>query len=263
MMTRFSEMVQDWLGWCPMAAAAQRKTEGQKTAVSQEKATEAGPVTGREILFSRLTWAVVGLSWIIALAALPYLPEVMPVHWSLFGEADGFTGRLPGAFGLPVIITLTVVLLRVLPRFEQMKEGLGAAKDIYQILLFSSVTLLLVIEMVTLLSSAGTDVPLAVIIPILLGVFFIVMGGLMPSLPRNTTIGFRLPWTIRDEMVWKRTHEHGGPLLVLAGAVIVLGSPFAGTWALSLMLVIFLAVSLYLTIWSYRLAKAGATGVVE
>lgn len=193
-----------------MAAAAQQ-VPGGRTAEAHplERATDAGPVARRALLFSRLILAGAGLSWIIALAALPFLPETIPVHWNIYGEADGFAGRLGGAFCLPVIITLTAVLLFVLPRFDRMRGTFQDSRDIYAIVSFSTVCLILGIQSVAMLSSTGMDVPVAIAFPVLLGFFFMVIGSLMPHIRRNTTIGIRLPWTIRDETVWKRTHERG------------------------------------------------------
>ena len=246
-----------------MAAASRQEPGGGKAAVQPGRAMDAGPADKRAMLFSRLTFVVAGLSWIIAIVALPYLSETIPIHWNIYGEADGFASGPIGAFSFSALITLTAIFLTVAPKFDRWRYKFDDGGEISAIVILATVSMLLGLQVLILLSSAGVNLPLTVAISMLLGFFLIVAGSLMPYIPRNITVGFRLPWTIRDEMVWKRTHEHGGPLLVLAGAVIVLGSPFAGTWALSLMLVIFLAVSLYLTIWSYRLAKAGATGVVE
>jgi uncharacterized membrane protein len=255
--------IRKYLGWCPMAARVKHELGGRKAAVQPENAVDAGPVAGRAVLFSRLTLLVTGLSWLVAFAALPYLPETIPVHWNVYGEADGFAGRLAGAFGLPIIITLTAILLVVLPRFDRMRVSFDDARDIYAIVLFATVSLLLGIEVTTLLSSAGMDLPLAVVLPVLLGFFFIVVGRLMPHIRRNTTIGIRLPWTVRDEMVWKKTHEHGGPVFVIAGVLIVLGSAVAGTVVMPLAFGILVVAVLYITVWSYRLSRAGTTDGVE
>jgi uncharacterized membrane protein len=248
------------MGWCPMAASAQKESPGHATKVLREKADNTGPVAGRAVLFSRLTWIVVGLSYLIALAALSHLPETIPVHWNLYGEADAFAGSYFGAFVFPVIITLLAVFLVLQPRFERFKGSLDETRDIYAIVIFSTVSVLLGLEIMTLLSSMGMELPLAMILAMLFGFFFIVLGCLTPSIGRNTTIGIRLPWTIRDERVWTKTHERGGTVMILAGVLIVLGSPVAGVWAITLMAGIIVAVVLYITLYSYFLAKRGTPG---
>lgn len=257
MTSRVSEKVQEWLGWCPMAAAAQQVSAGKTAEASPpERAADAGPVVRRALLFSRLTLVVAGLSWIVALAALPYLPDTIPVHWNVYGEADVFSGRLSGAFGLPALITLTAALLIVLPRFDRMRETFEDSRDIYAMVTFSTVSLFLGIHSVAMLSSAGMNVPVAVAFPALLGFFFMVIGNLMPYVRRNTTIGFRLPWTIRNDAVWKRTHEHAGPVFILAGVLMVIASAGGGARAAPVAIGILLAAVLYVTVWSYRLSRA-------
>lgn len=251
-----SAVFRKYAGWCPMAAAAQKNNEGEKSAVPQARSDDAGPVARRAILFGRLTYAVIVLAWVIAIAALPYLPETIPVHWNLYGEADGFAGRLVGAFGLPAIMTLTLLLLIILPRFDTMRATFDDSCDIYAIITFAAVSLLLGVEVTTLLSSSGMDLPMGTIFPALLGFFFIVIGGLMPWLRRNTTAGIRLPWTIRSERVWDETHRHGGPVFVIAGVLIVLASIIGGNGATPLAFGIIAVAIVYITVWSYRLSKA-------
>ena len=69
-------------------------------------------------------------------------------------------------------------------------------------------------------------------------------------------MGIRLPWTLASEEVWNRTHEYGGRVFMAAGVLVVLGSLVAGIWAMALMLVIILGSTLYIGIWSFRLAKS-------
>lgn len=243
-------------GWCPMAAAAQQKNEKVTPEIPQARAGDNAPVERRAVLFSRLAWGIAALAWIVAFAALPHLPEVIPVHWNIYGQADGFSSRVAGAFSLPVIIALTVVLLSVMPRMESMRDRFAESRDIYAIVICATACLLFGIEVTSLLSSSGTALPVDMVFPMLLGFFFIVIGGMMPYIRRNTTIGFRLPWTIRSERVWNETHRIGGPVFVIAGILIVITSPLAGSWATPVMLLILAAAILYLTILSYRLSRS-------
>ena len=263
-MTFSLEYIRKKFGWCPMAATGKQEPAGSRMTVKPDKDTAgAGPVERRTALFLHFTLAVVGLSWIVGIAALPYLPETVPVHWNLYGEPDGFAGRLAGTFGPPAIMTLVTLLLVVLPRFDRMRDTFDESRDIYTIVVFATICLLFGIHITTILSSAGVAVPVSIAFPVLIGFFFIVIGSLMPSIRRNTTVGFRLPWTIRDERVWKKTHEHGGPVFVIAGILIILASAGAGASAMPLTFGIIILACLYITLWSYRLARTGRTEEVE
>ena len=243
-------------GWCPMAAAAQQNKQDTSSLVPQAKAADAGPVAERARLFSKLTLAIVGIAWIAAIAALPFLPDFIPVHWNIYGDADGFAPRLIGTFSLPVIMTIVAAILVILPRIDSMRVSFDNSRDIYAIVIFATACLLLGLELTTFVSSAGMDLPVAVVLNILLGTFFMVIGGLMPYIRRNTTIGFRLPWTIRSEWVWDETHRHGGSVFIIAGILIVLVSIAGGKGAMPLAFGILAVAIVYITAWSYRLAQA-------
>jgi uncharacterized membrane protein len=261
-MAHISQVIWGWLGWCPMQAVTRyppQKSLGN--AKERDSAGDSGPVARRSAMFMRMSWGLVILSWIVAFLALPHLPEVIPVHWGLYGEANGFSDRLSGTFGLPAILTLIMILLIILPRYNSMKFSLAAFQDIYAIIIFATVAMFFCIEIITLLIAGGVDLPVVMLLPMLIGFLFIVMGALMPHIGRNTMMGIRLPWTLRSEEVWKKTHEHGGPVFVGAGVLVVLMSLIAGIWALALMLVIILGASVYISIWSYRLAKNVPAGV--
>jgi uncharacterized membrane protein len=240
------------MGWCPNTGI---QPENRIAPVNFDTAEKGSPIAGRGMIFFQLTWLVVGLSYLTAFAFLPFLPETIPVHWNLQGLADGFSYKIPGIFGLVMIITATALFLNILPRFERMKENLESSQDLFQAIIFSTITFLYAIEILILMISIGVVIAMGVMIPTLLGSLFVVLGSLMPYLKRNTTVGFRLPWTLRDDRVWKKTHEHGGRIFLLSGLSIIVASPFAGDWAMLLFLLILCMTTLYISIYSYRLSK--------
>lgn len=256
-MAQIAARVWDAMGWCPMHATPRDLPPAAGSGELKRSATgDSGPVARRSARFMRLTWGVVVLSWILAILALPYLPDVIPIHWGLYGEPNGFADKFSGILGLPVVITLVMVLMIVLPRFNSVEFSLDAFRDIYAMLIFATIALIFSIEAMVIVSALGVGLPVVTIISLLIGFLFIAMGGLMPHIGRNTTMGIRLPWTLASEEVWNRTHEYGGRVFMAAGVLVVLGSLIAGIWAMALMLVVILGSTLYISIWSYRLAKS-------
>lgn len=254
---QFTDSLKKWAGWCPMEAAAKAGNTGNSPSRTGTGDPEAGPVIRREILFFRMAWIVIGLSYILAIAVLPILPEVIPIHWNYAGVADGFAGKIPGVFGFPVIMTLLVVLARILPRYERKSSSFSRSRDIYAIVIFSATCIMLAMEAITFASAAGMMVPLQMVMPMILGVIFIVIGSLLPFIGQNRLMGIRLPWTLADKRNWKLTHERGGPVFMGAGIIVILGSPFAGIWAIVLMLAVVCVAVVYIAYYSYRLSKAG------
>lgn len=254
-MNRIFQMLNSWAGWCPRKNKATGRVGD--SSISQENLSSGinGPMQKRVRLFQYLTWLMVGLSYLVPLVALRYLPDQIPVHWNLFGEADRFEAKFPGVFWLPVVVTLTTLFLSVLPRVERWRSGIEKSRDIYQIVIFSAVTLLVAMEVITTLTALGSGIRVEVVMPMLFGLLFIVLGSFMPYIKRNPIIGIRLPWTLSDDEVWRRSHERGGPVFVIAGAIMVVFSPIAGLWAILLMLILLAVVSVWVVIDSYKLSR--------
>ena len=65
----------------------------------------------------------------------------------------------------------------------------------------------------------GMDVNMEVIVSILMGGIFILLGNYMSKNHQNYTVGIKLPWTLNSEENWNRTHRMAGKLWILAGLV--------------------------------------------
>jgi uncharacterized membrane protein len=258
----FSEIISRIAGWCPMKAAARAGAGNSDMPVQNQNDSDraGGSSLRRELLFTRMSWAVTGLSYILALAVLPFLPDIIPIHWNYAGVPDAFGEKVPSVFTLPVILTLVMVLTRILPRYKQMRAPSVLSRDLYAIIIFSAACLVLAVQAVTLANAAGLMIPLVTVLPMLMGAIFIVLGGVLPLIGPNRVMGIRLPWTLKDENNWRLTHERGGPVFMSAGILIILGSPFAGTWAIVLMLAVLCIAILCITIYSYRLSRAHSPG---
>ncbi|MBP1929473.1 putative membrane protein [Methanolinea mesophila] len=255
-MARFASVLWDTMGWCPMEEAFTKPAVRTSGIVGQvQESRSHGRISRRSPLHMRLAWGVVILSWVVAFLVLPYLPDVIEVHWDVHGVADGFADRFTGAFGLPLIITLVMGILIILPRFDSMQIKLTPLRDIYAFVILAVISMLFCIEVITLAVALGVDLPVVTVIPVVLGFLFVILGRVLPFIDRNTTVGIRLPWTLASEEIWKKTHEYGGNLITLAGILIIFGSLVSGTWAIALMLVIIFGVFLYISVWSYLLAK--------
>lgn len=68
----------------------------------------------------------------------------------------------------------------------------------------------------------GMDVDGQMLVHLLLGVIFIIIGNYIPKCRHNYTVGIRLPWTLADEENWNSTHHLAGWLYMAAGLVCLL-----------------------------------------
>ncbi len=163
----------------------------------------------------------------LSLVFYPTLPDSIPTHWNFSGQVDGWSPKLPGAFLMPLVMVGIVALFAVLPRISPKGYPVEAQSRWYRAIELATVAFLLTLHLVTLLSARGTHIDMLVLVPMLVGALFVVLGNYMGKMRRNFFIGIRTPWTLADEDVWYRTHRLGGRVFVAAGLALMI-VPFAG-----------------------------------
>ena len=181
------------------------------------------------------------------------LPEIVPTHFNFEGEPDGWSSRAFAAFGLPAIMLgMNFVLqfaLNADPKRQNMSEAL------MNIAVWSVPVLSVLCCGMTLAKSLGYDVRFEVIIPVFMGLLFIIIGNYLPKTKQSYTMGIRLPWTLNSEENWNRTHRLAGFLWVLCG-VLFIAMSFIG-WSLPIFLILLAVMILVPLAYSYLLYRKG------
>ena len=101
----------------------------------------------------------------------------------------------------------------------------------------------------------GMDIAVNAIMPLILGVVFVVVGNYLPKCRQNYTIGIKLPWTFQSEENWNKTHRFGGKLMVLAGFLLMLSVLLPENWSVWCILIILAIWVLAITVYSYGLSR--------
>ena len=151
-------------------------------------------------------------------------PDQVPTHWNYKGEIDSYSGKTFGAFGFPAIIMGVYLMFLVFPYLDPKKERYQEFKKTYHIFKAVIVGFLGLIYFYTGLAGLGYPVSISVVVPITVGLLFIVMGNYMSKIKRNWFIGIRTPWTISNEEVWNKTHRLGGKIFIAIGLLMIVGT---------------------------------------
>jgi len=164
---------------------------------------------------------IIGAVIVLALTVGPALPELVPSHFNVDGNADAY---LPRTDFLWMIVGITIglyALLTFLPFVDPFWKRIRPRYHL--LLLFRDFTLafVLVMFLMTFLAAEDGRLPLP-IFGIALGVLFALMGNYLPKVPRNWFFGIRNPWTLASEVVWEKTHVLGGWMFVATGVLMVL-----------------------------------------
>ena len=180
------------------------------------------------------------------------LPEQMPIHWNMAGEADSYCGKAFGVFALPLIM-LAIHLICLSVTFSDPKNR-GNSGKILHIAFWIIPVISLAISAFTYSAAMGNTMNIGLFASLLLGLIFIVTGNYMPKCRQSYTIGIKLPWTLNSEENWNKTHRAAGVVWVLAGIVTII----AGFFNIIPLMIAALAVSaIFPVIYSFTLYKKG------
>ena len=67
----------------------------------------------------------------------------------------------------------------------------------------------------------GMQIDMTMIVSIMMGILFIVLGNYMSKNQQNYTVGIKIPWTLSSEENWNKTHRIASKLWVVAGIVFI------------------------------------------
>jgi uncharacterized membrane protein len=158
---------------------------------------------------------------VASVIAYPSLPEQVPTHWNAAGEIDGYSSRLTAALMGPATAAAVLLVMWLIPVISPRgfrTEGFQDVINVFQVVL---VAFMVGIGGLIIAAGFGHEMSVERIVPIAVGLLFIVLGNYMGKLRKNFFIGIRTPWTLASDEVWARTHRLGGYLFVAAGALMV------------------------------------------
>ena len=156
------------------------------------------------------------------------LPEQMPTHWNASGEIDGWSSKPFAIFGLPLIL-LAAQWLCMLAACADPKKSNHPTKVIH-LVLWIMPALSVLLHTVTYMAALGMKIRMERIMPVFMGMLFVMIGNYMPKCKQNYTIGIKIPWTLDNEENWNRTHRFAGFLWVVGGIVIMLTAFLGSIW---------------------------------
>lgn len=152
----------------------------------------------------------------------PHLPEMVPAHWNLRGEVDNYFNRFWGAFALPLVGGGIYLGMLFVPYLDPKRENYPRFAPAYRAVRLGLVLFMGVLYAATLVVAlGGPAILVGRVVPLALGLLFILIGSCLPQVRFNYFFGVRTPWTLASEEVWRRTHRFSGPAFVLAGLVLV------------------------------------------
>lgn len=164
------------------------------------------------------------LTIIVGVAVYSKLPEQMPAHWNIQGQIDRYEPKLLALIMVPGMMLFIWGLMKYLPKIDPKRANYEKFGRSYSIIINLILTFLFIIYIMTILVALGHNVPIQKIIPMILGLLFIVIGNYLPKSKSNFFYGIKTPWTLSSEVSWNKTHRLGGKLFAISGILMIIGA---------------------------------------
>ena len=185
------------------------------------------------------------------------LPEDIAVHWGIDGNADGFMNSSLVFIVLPLIMLTVHWICMILTMIfdnnaDQNKKIMDISYWIIPIISLTSCGIMFT-------TALGYTANILVIVLILIGVSFIIIGNYLPKTTRNLTMGIKIKWTLSNDENWNATHRFAGKVYVAVGFLSLLAIPLPSAYFPVVMGVIILLCVILPCVYSYRFYKKQIT----
>ena len=178
------------------------------------------------------------------------LPESMPIHWGVNGEADHWSSKPFAVFVLPLLILALhgVCIFASRKDFRNKKQS----HKVMGLVLWICPLLSVMANSLTYAVALGKEINVLFVVSLTMGALFVLIGNYLPKCQQNRTVGIRIIWTLKNEANWNATHRFAGKVWVIGGLLLMASSllPYSILpWAMIALLVVFIGLPV---LYSYR-----------
>ncbi|ELK45617.1 UNVERIFIED_CONTAM: SdpI family protein [Halobacillus marinus] len=160
--------------------------------------------------------AVILVSIVTGIMAYPNMTSEVPIHWNS-GEADLFVSKGLAIFVLPILMLVSALTIWLTDKYQ---GNIDNKKNIYKTHNFSLV-ILFFIHLMILSFGLNVNVDSNLYVGIIVGIITVALANPMQKTRPNAVYGLRLPWTLNDENVWRKSNRFSGELLFFVGLLII------------------------------------------
>ena len=176
-----------------------------------------------------LLYATSILSFIGTLILYPTLPARIPIHFNYQWEVDGY-GSKSMALLLGVLPLAMCLLMDVLPKIDPKRRNNYMQDKVYDKLKYLLVFMMIFLNWFTLLLANGLDINPKIYTSLILGILLMALGNYLPKIKPNYFIGVKTPWTLANDVSWRKTHRISGYIFVLYGLLCLMSGVITGKY---------------------------------
>lgn len=188
-----------------------------------------------------LKWILCIITVISTILMLFVLPDIVPVHFDINGLADRWGSKFELLI-LPVVLIACAFSIEPLKNSyikkaknsEDEKEKAEHLSNAKVLNITSIITMFLfaIMNFITLYNTyiivyPDTTLPqfdMMRVVSIVMGIVIIALGNYMPKTRLNSNIGFRISWTMYNDITWNKSNRFASYVLMIAGAILAISS---------------------------------------
>ena len=170
-------------------------------------------------------WILCLIPFVVLASVYKSLPGMVPTHFGFDGKANDWSSKQSLWFIPASLSVMIYILFLIIPKIDP-KQRLAQHSGKYNHFRFLTLLFITAIACITIYISYNQSIAhLDKFLFSVIGLFFAALGNFFPTLKPNYFIGIRSPWTLENEVVWKKTHMMAGKLW-LAGGLLLAVLPF-------------------------------------
>lgn len=150
---------------------------------------------------------------------IPAETQNIAVHFDIFGKPDGYAPKPVALLMLPGVMAFACAIFWYRLKNEKFQENLEKSKTVTYISLFGAMFVIFEAQLVIVLTALGYPIPISPVIIVSVGLLLGAVGIAMAAgkTARNTCVGIRTPWALKNDQVWEKTNKLGGALMAATG----------------------------------------------
>lgn len=177
------------------------------------------------------------------------LPAQIPIHWNGAGEVDDYGSKAFVVFGIPMLMLVFHWLCVWVTACDPKNRDNSKRMTSFVFWLIPIINIF--VSALSYSVALGKNVDVGFIAPIFVGALFVAVGNYLPKCRQSRTVGIKLPWTLKSEENWNRTHRLAGWVWVFGGIAIVLSGLLELFWVMIAVLVVMVLVPVIYSIFLY------------
>ena len=169
-----------------------------------------------------LTSLLTFIPMIVGLILWNKLPEELPVHFDIAGNADQYGSKAFVVLGIPLVLWALHLLTGFLILADPKRQNIN--DKVFTLMLYTVPGVGIFCSVLMYPTALNIPISVNMIGGLFVGIIFLFIGNYLPKSKQNYTVGIKLPWTLNDAENWNKTHRFAGVLWTICGVILLVNA---------------------------------------